>query len=441
MLHMKQYFLNFRQLPIWELAFYLFLIFLPTQIRIIFSPSSAYINSYFSYPLAFLVYASDILLFTAIVSYIVFSRKKYVSQLKTLYILSILMIIWVIIDLFHVKHLGLGLFQAFKWIEFILIVVFVAAISNPRIFKISGWILFISGIFQSILGILQFHVQHSVGLRLLGEYVPDALTPGAATIDVGSKLLRAYGTFPHPNVLSGFLIISLITGFYIASRATFNSVKLFSYFGLFSLYIGLFVTFSRVSWVLAGLITVLWLVRIYLRDNWKTSLKILVIAFVSCGTILLLWHNLLFTRVQSLSGSKALTDRGTFDYFGIQVIKSHPFFGTGPGNYIPAIEKMFHLQPWEYQPPHNIFIYIGASLGLIGLVLFVWFLLTIFRSTWNTRPSDYRFALLLLGFSLLFMSMFDHFLVTIQQGQLLFFTSLGLMAASNNLKKPDVEQN
>jgi hypothetical protein len=37
---------------------------------------------------------------------------------------------------------------------------------------------------------------------------------------------------------------------------------------------------------------------------------------------------------------------------------------------------------------------------------------------------------------LLFVSLFDHFLVTIQQGQLSFFTILGLMLAYPNSPKP-----
>src|SRR5262249_28685463 len=149
----------------------------------------------------------------------------------------------------------------------------------------------------------------------------------------------------------------------------------------------------------------------------KTRLFAIIgsLTIVSCGTILLLWHKLLFSRVSDLSGSTAITNRETFNHFGLEVIKQNPILGTGAGNYIQTIQTMFHVQPWQYQPPHNIFIYIGASIGLVGLTLFFYLLWLVFRSTWNNPPSAWRFTLLVLGFTLLFMSMFDHFLVTVQQ--------------------------
>jgi O-antigen ligase len=101
------------------------------------------------------------------------------------------------------------------------------------------------------------------------------------------------------------------------------------------------------------------------------------------------------------------------------------------------MQQMFHVQRWEYQPSHNIFIYIAASTGILGLALFVWILWKIFSSTWNAPSSDWKFTLLVLGFSMLFVSLFDHFLVTIQQGQLIFALILGLMLSYSLEPHPD----
>jgi len=71
------------------------------------------------------------------------------------------------------------------------------------------------GLFQAIIGIWQFIIQHSIGLFWLRESLisPDIL--GVAKIILnGEKYIRAYGLFPHPNVLGGFLLVSIILGLF-----------------------------------------------------------------------------------------------------------------------------------------------------------------------------------------------------------------------------------
>src|SRR5258708_5260679 len=65
---------------------------------------------------------------------------------------------------------------------------------------------------ESILAIAQFFNQGSLNgvLYFLGERTFTATTSGIANASVsGELILRPYGTFPHPNVLAGYLLISL----------------------------------------------------------------------------------------------------------------------------------------------------------------------------------------------------------------------------------------
>jgi len=56
-------------------------------------------------------------------------------------------------------------------------------------------------------------VQHGLGLGILGEYMPRLTDNGAATFNtLSGKLLRPYGTMPHPNVLG--VIYPSVSAFY-----------------------------------------------------------------------------------------------------------------------------------------------------------------------------------------------------------------------------------
>jgi hypothetical protein len=428
MFHMKQI-SKIKELRLSQLFFWAFLICCTWNKRIIYNASHAYIGSYFSYYLGFFLYLSDILFLVALVSFLVESRGISFSLIKNKFTWLVLGLIAVVLTgLFHVQQYGFWqIYSILKILEIIAAIWFVAR--ETRIdYRIPVIILYITGLFQATLGIWQFHVQHMVGLSVLGEYLPEVETGGLATIQTSSgKLVRAYGTFPHPNILGFFLCLALILGYFlIVSRETSQKARNLIIFGDYLLIVGIFLTFSRISWLIAALasFSYLW----YLKGSKKwLSLAIFLPALVSCGTILALWHGLLFYRVTNIETSQSYTQRVELNQAGIEIWKNNPILGVGVGNYIPRMQTMFNMQPWEYQPSHNIFIFVAASLGVVGLLFFLWILWLIFRSTWNAPESDWKFTLLVLGFSLLFVSLFDHFLVTIQQGQLMFAIILGLM--------------
>jgi hypothetical protein len=67
------------------------------------------------------------------------------------------------------------------------------------------------GFMQSLIGIVQLIMQHSLGLFWLKESLIRQDISGVAKIIVDNKaLIRAYGLFPHPNILGGFLFFSIM---------------------------------------------------------------------------------------------------------------------------------------------------------------------------------------------------------------------------------------
>lgn len=66
----------------------------------------------------------------------------------------------------------------------------------------------------------------------------------------------------------------------------------------------------------------------------------------------------------------------------IELLKDHPFFGTGLNGY-PALLAPYHdATLYEiFQYPHNVFLNIWVELGLLGLIAFGWLAWLILKST------------------------------------------------------------
>jgi O-antigen ligase len=433
MFHVKQFINNLINRPIHELLFYVFLFLLPIQTRTLFKPETPYINWYFNYHLAFFFYLTDILLIACFVSWLMFDRPNPNILLKRLFWLILAFFSLILVTLFHVKRLDLGLYQASKWLEVLILVLYVSQISKTQLqFRIASWIIFISALIQSLIGLIQFHVQHSLKLDLLGEYIAPFGTSGLATIQTSAgKLIRAYGTFPHPNILGAFLVLGLICGLFLVSHGT-KGHKIAISLGLFLISLGLFVSFSRLAW-LSGAIAILgFLTYFWIKREQVAGTAIMMICLVSCATILVFAPKTLKARISD-TNQASITDRTFFNQLGLDMTKRFPVLGVGVGNYVEALKDLFVLDPWQYQPAHNIFIFIAAELGILGVSLFIMILFEIFSVFKNIVWEPLTFSLAVLGILFLLMSQFDHYFVTIQQGRLMFFIVLGLIAALPNL--------
>lgn len=442
--------------PIHELLFYVFLFLLPIQTRILYSPFKAYIGDYFNYHLAFFFYLTDILLIACFVSWILFDKPIELPQ-KRLFWLTIAFFCLILVTLFHppatpalawragVKRLDLGWYQALKWAELLVLVLYISETFRTKSqLSISATVLFISSTIQAGIALIQFHVQHSLGLGFLGEYIAPLGTSGLATIETGAgKIIRAYGTFPHPNILGAFLVFGLILGLFLVShppvpngyvRAGGTKVtKTLVLLGIFLIILGIFVTFSRLAWLSALLVLLSFMAYYWHKKQQSSAIVILLVAFVSCATIFGLFHQTLKARVSDAS-TASVDDRALFNGFGIELIKQNPWLGVGVGNYVPALQKLKpDLKTWQYQPPHNIFLFVGAELGVLGLGLFIAILGFIFWRLRRVSPEAISFAFVLLGIIFLIMGQFDHYFVTIQQGRLMFFAVLGIIAALPNI--------
>jgi hypothetical protein len=410
-----------------------FIVFLqPLQTRYLFNPETSYIRSYFNYHQAIFLYMTDILVFTCFISALI-SRKPQLKHKSSFFLASIGIFAVILVSLFHVKHLPLGIYETLKWLEFFGLVSYIWwTFETFEDYRTTFGLIALSATLQAILGWWQFHVQHMLGLKWLGEYIAPMGTPGLATINTSAgKVIRAYGTMPHPNLLGAFLVFGLILSLYFVSHGT-KWIRILGGVALFLVTIGLFTTFSRVSWAAAILATLSFII-FHLRSlDWRKAIYIIAIGIVSCATVFIFFPNYLKARVND-SDARSISDRQFFNQLAWNVVLHYPVTGVGIGNYVEAQKEFYHLEDWQYQPPHNIYLFIAAELGLLGLGLFLMILYQIFAGLKNIFWQPLPFTLALTGIIFLLMGMFDHYFVTIQQGRLMFATVLGLIAAVPNL--------
>ncbi len=304
---------------------------------------------------------------------------------------------------------------SWQWLTQVILLVFFAwSLQQLKVKgrEILGWSV-ISLIPHAVLGIGQFFTQSVFGSKWLGMAGQHPATPGVSVVEVaGRRVLRAYGGFPHPNILGGWLAYGLSAVVLLASQTTRREKYLLASAGLiFST--ALVLTFSRAAWIagaLGGLAAVL--------TVWRSasSPKEKVRTWVIPGVILLsVFVTLFFVRDIALtradSGTrleqKSVSERSASISAGWSLVPEEWWLGQGPNTAIFALERAGK----GMIPPHFIPLLILLETGLIGSI---GALLLIGR--WLMKNA--RESLLPLAIALPLL-VFDHYLWSIWAGQVL----------------------
>ena len=460
-----------------KFIFYLFIIALPFQTRVILKIWGSSFNEWTS---AFL-YGTDLLLFLIFILWV--GRSKTIFDLPSFKKISrsnIFLLVFLIISalsLVVADHLVLGVYRLIKILEFVGLYYYTRS-SVGKVITLAGLfsVVMISAFFQSIIAIWQSLFQHNLGLKWLGETVLRTNFSGVAVVSwTGGKFLRAYGTTPHPNVLASWLFLGIFAFCFLFLHIRENLMQISSQgrsgysfyenwiqkliiskiFGkpfLLTIYatllFGLFFTFSRVSigLLLLGFIIGLffvWLKRNKPQLNKNKILKkhIILLSIITLG-VMFIFGFLYWPQVHSrifISGQEqAVTQRVFYLKIAKEVILKRPWLGVGLGQFVPQMMALFKNYPnYFYQPVHNIYLLIMDEIGFLGLTAFLGWLASLvieYRQTTKFREF-YQISFFLVFICVLAMGLFDHFLWTLQQGQLIFWMTLGIIPAFHKLEK------
>ena len=387
---------------------FLTLLFFPTQLGKHFWPPFSFVYSLSIDYLSPTIYFWDLLVVLLITVFIASGKpiNKLALNIFLLFILS--QIISLIPYQSSGLNLGAGLVRAEQYLISGLFGIYIASKNVHQVKFIFIWGLGLAILGQSILAILQFFKEGTIGLWILGERTFSLSTPGIAKFDFyGREFLRPYGTFPHPNVLAAFMLLSAILILWFR-----KTERIISFLAV----IPILLTVSRAA-IAAGLISFLFLLE-------KKGRIILVLAAVALLPIL-------YTRFTSIFNfdNVSLLRREELSAVAIKVFISAPFLGVGLNNFIPSASNELLVGPSRFlQPVHNIFLLALSETGIVG---FSGLLLLICFAIWKVRKEK---TLLLAWLVIIFLGMFDHYFLTLPQGYRLLFLIWGLSFSVLELK-------
>lgn len=308
-----------------------------------------------------------------------------------------------------------------------------------------------SGLCQTAIAIAQYFHQAPLGLRILSE----TRTPSTFLIEDGSRwlfdrlirgsakpleIMRASGTFPHANVFGGFMVISLLSTYALILQS--KKAKWLLGLTLPAQLFALSVSYSRAALFAWALSTFIWFALILyqkgLKDRHIRYIGItLILAFAFIGTTL-------FNQYAYRGGVVNYNDvvknsdsvRQIHQKLAFQIMKDRPLTGLGFSQFSERAAPYFPQDTDPYvrsTAPHNIFLFLACETGLIALAAFLSMIALLLWRVLKTPMTVEiaTFTALLFGF--LFIGCCDFYPILFQQGKLMFFLILGLLAAQ--LKK------
>lgn len=226
---------------------------------------------------------------------------------------------------------------------------------------------------HSFWAIAQFILQDDLGLYPLGETRLDSKASGIAKFafpPTETKILRAYGPYPHPNSLAGVLVLGMLV---LSLTLQKNLTPALKYF-LWPIVLALLLTFSR-----SAAISLLLLILLFQRNTlvsfgqwWARNKRQRAISLVVALLIVLLvplWVARVFD-----SESVALAERQQGIVWAWNVISEQPLLGVGAGNYMPALRAYLGdagqaHEPWQIAPVHSVPLLLLAEWGMLPFLL------------------------------------------------------------------------
>jgi len=268
-----------------------------------------------------------------------------------------------------------------------------------------GFPLILSSFFQLTLAALQVYLGHSLQgpFYYLGERMVSVGQPAVALSSfMDQVLLRAYGTFGHPNVLAGWLVIVCLIILRLKPK------PLVRYILLMIPAIGILLTQSRSAALAFFGLVIPWYLLISLRSRLIYYASLLVLVSFS------------LSFVSPSRSDLSLTERLDLQRLSLQVTPQYPLFGTGANASIPTYpdtDPSFRL----LQPDHNSFTLFISWFGLAGIITII-YLIRIYGFK-DLRVYDF--------FPLIPLLLLDHYLLTSPQGLLILLIYLKVVNYSH----------
>jgi putative inorganic carbon (HCO3(-)) transporter len=251
---------------------------------------------------------------------------------------------------------------------------------------ISGLLLALG--FEAILGIYQGITGRYAGFSFLGE--------GSEVLRFGLEYgiaNRCQGTVCHPNALAMYLNTTIPFAMGLLFSRVRKFYKLLAVVLIGIGVIALIFTLSRGGWLGFVVISCVILVMAIRRGRVRTNTALVLI----CGALLLsvvtlkTAPNLVTERLTSSDRGSAMS-RIPMAKGALAIMRDYPVLGAGLNNYtlyMRFYDPASYLENHGLSVVHNAFLLVGAETGLLGLVAFLCFLVSVMGQAWrSTRLSS-----------------------------------------------------
>ncbi len=293
------------------------------------------------------------------------------------------------------------------------------------------WVPAVSGAFaQALVGIGQYLINQSWGLRWFGESVLDAQKSGIPVVVSDEvRQLRAHGMMPHANIFGG--VMSLVW----AGLSRWGlSGGLPTIVAIVGLAVAVAVSFGRASWLvfvvvgLTGLVVAVW------RHRPRLALGIAA-GLLAFGIVLASQWSFVLPRVTAVGELEERSIGERIESVGVwqSVWGQDWLWGVGAGGYVRAVvEQNPGGSVWEYQPVHNGWLVVLAELGVVGVMIL---LSLVIWMAWDCRRGWSRVWWWLAALAAL--ALVDHWPMTLHQGRAAWFFALIAMIWWHRHLSPD----
>ncbi len=416
------------------------MLFLPTELGKHFWPNSAFVFGLRLDYLSPTLYLTDIF----IILIFLFNLQRLVIFFKGVnknYLIAFaLLLLGLMVGVVASRNPLAGGYGIIKFLEYSFLTIFV--ISNFKSFnkQLIFYCFLIGVIFESLLAFWQYFNQGSINgiFYYFGERAFNAQTPGIANASINGQLfLRPYATFSHPNILAAFLLMAMLyLLFFFKSQKQTALLVIGVVLGTACLVL----TLSRTAIFLWGLYLII-LFGITVVKKYKNRVTNPQLLLGLALTLLLLiclyfvFQNSFILQRFSLTklSDESLVERTELMNQSFKMFSQNPVFGVGVNNFFNNLSfSNSQLVILLIQPVHNIFLLVLSETGIVGLGFFVYLLYKCLQELILKIKQPGNRYLWMLFFSVIFLGSFDHYFLTLQQGQLLMSLSIGIILARKN---------
>jgi O-antigen ligase len=219
-----------------------------------------------------------------------------------------------------------------------------------------------------------------------GIFAVVVLTHTQFQLDVGGRMERLY--FYDSNDFATYTVTALPLGVYFASTGR-RTVRFLAGAGVAVLAAGFIWSGSRGGFVALLAVVAYFLLRYTtVKRSWRWSAVAAVGILLTAAAGDTYWARI-STVLHPTEDYNLTSEQGRMQIWqrGLGYMIQHPVLGVGAGNFPRAegtISPLVGRQPrgrgLKWGPPHNSYLQVGAELGVPGLVIFVAFLVSVFRA-------------------------------------------------------------